>query len=51
MNGLEKVFKTSIQVATLRAKGKQQRFETLINEESMLLAKYLRNENESWIPR
>lgn len=51
MNDLEKVFKSSVHVPTLRAKGKQQRFETLINEESMLLAKYLRNEKKKWIPR
>jgi CRISP-associated protein Cas1 len=51
MNDLENVFKESVHVATVRAKGKQQRFETLINEESMLLAKYVRNEKEEWCPR
>jgi hypothetical protein len=25
--------------------------ETLMNEEALLLAKYLRGENETWIPR
>jgi len=31
--------------------GKQQTFETLINEEPLLLAKFLRNESKTWIPR
>jgi CRISPR-associated protein Cas1 len=31
--------------------GYRQSLETLINEESLLFAKYLRNERETWIPR
>jgi hypothetical protein len=31
--------------------GKRQEIETLINEEALLLAQYLRNEKENWIPR
>jgi hypothetical protein len=31
--------------------GKRQTFETLINEETFLLAKYLRNERKDWTPR
>ena len=31
--------------------GERQSVETLINEEALLLAKYLRGENETWIPR
>jgi hypothetical protein len=31
--------------------GKRQEFETLINEEALLLAKYLRNERKSCNPR
>ena len=31
--------------------GKRQEFETLINEEALLFAKYLRNEKKDWIPR
>jgi len=31
--------------------GKMQTVETLINEEALLFAKYLRNEREAWIPR
>jgi hypothetical protein len=40
-----------VKIATLRARGKQQRFETLINEETLLLAKYIRKEKETWVPR
>jgi len=31
--------------------GKSQTIETLINEDALLLAKYLRNENQIWKPR
>jgi hypothetical protein len=31
--------------------GKHQEIETLICEEALLFAKYLRNERETWIPR
>jgi len=31
--------------------GRRKEIETLINEEALLLAKFLRNERESWIPR
>ena len=51
MTQLDDVFKSTVKVATLRAKGKQQRFETLINEETLLLAKYIKNEKEQWTPR
>ena len=30
---------------------KRQTFDTLINEEALLLAKYLRNERKEWSPR
>jgi hypothetical protein len=32
-------------------KGEKQQLETLINEEALLFAKYLRNERKEWIPR
>jgi hypothetical protein len=39
-------------VEILRMKvGKKQTFETLINEEALLSAKYLRNERKDWTPR
>jgi len=31
--------------------GKWQRIETLINEEALLMAKYIRNESGKWVPR
>ena len=31
--------------------GDQQEIETLINEEAFLLARYIREEKASWIPR
>ena len=31
--------------------GNRQTVETLINEEALLLAKFLRNERKAWIPR
>jgi hypothetical protein len=31
--------------------GSKQTLDTLINEEALLLAKYLRNERQTWIPR
>jgi len=31
--------------------GNRQTLETLISEEALLFAKYLRGERESWIPR
>jgi len=34
-----------------RAVDKRQTIETLINEEALLLAKYLRDERKSWTPR
>jgi hypothetical protein len=32
-------------------RGEKQELETLINEEALLFAKFLRNEREYWIPR
>ena len=43
-------FESMVEIPLIRF-GKKQRIETLINEEALLLAKYLRNENEKWIPR
>jgi hypothetical protein len=31
--------------------GKKKELETLINEEAMLFAKFLRDERETWVPR
>jgi CRISPR/Cas system-associated endonuclease Cas1 len=43
-------FESSVVIPRIKV-GKKQTFETLINEEALLFAKYLRNEIEKWIPR
>jgi hypothetical protein len=43
-------FKPKIEIPRIRV-GKRQTLETLINEEALLLAKYLRNERREWNPR
>jgi CRISPR-associated protein Cas1 len=50
MKGLQDHFETKVEVPLIRH-GKRQRSETLINEEALLLAKYLRNEIKNWNPR
>ena len=50
MRELNDYFDTKIKLPRIRS-GKRQRIETLINEETLLLAKYLRKENDEWIPR
>ena len=45
-------YSLSIQVEVpLMRQGNKQRIATLINEETLLLAKYLRGECKNWIPR
>jgi CRISPR-associated endonuclease Cas1 len=43
-------FRRDVRIPRIK-RGEKQELETLINEEAMLLGKYLRNERESWIPR
>lgn len=50
MLALDKLFNSMVNISRIRH-GKRQEFETLINEESLLLAKYLRDERKEWIPR
>ena len=50
MKELDVYFDSKVDVPLLRH-GKSQRIETLINEEALLLAKYLRDEKKIWIPR
>jgi CRISPR-associated protein Cas1 len=47
---LNAYFESEVEVPRIRV-GKRQELETLINEEAMLLAKFLRDEREEWIPR
>jgi len=44
------IFEVEIEIPRIRH-GKKQTFETLINEEALLLAKFLRKERKEWNPR
>jgi len=50
MRGLNAYLESRVEVPRIRH-GSKQTLETLINEEALLLAKYLRNERKTWIPR
>ena len=47
---LNKYFESAVEVPRIRV-GKKQTVETLINEEALLLAKFLRYGQKMWIPR
>lgn len=49
-DGLNGVFNREVEIPRIRH-GKKQTLDTLISEEALLLAKYLRNERQSWNPR
>jgi CRISPR/Cas system-associated endonuclease Cas1 len=48
--GLNHLFDSVVEIPRMRY-GSKQTLDTLINEEAYLLAQYLRNEKQSWIPR
>lgn len=50
MNKLEILFESKVEVARIKL-GNKQSVETLINEEALLLSKFLRNELKIWKPR
>lgn len=50
MAKLETLFESEVNIPRFRV-GKNQRIETLMNEEALLFAKHLRNEKLKWIPR
>jgi CRISPR/Cas system-associated endonuclease Cas1 len=50
MKKLNGFFEKRVDVPLIRH-GKRQRIDTLINEEALLLAKYIRKEIPQWIPR
>jgi len=50
MNELDKFFESTVEVPRIKV-GKKQTVETLLNEEALLFAKYLRNERKEWNPR
>jgi CRISPR-associated protein Cas1 len=50
MDQLNDYFESMVEIPRIKV-GERQTIETLINEEALLLAKYLRGEKELWIPR
>lgn len=50
MSRLNSFFESIVDIPRVKH-GNKQTVETLINEEALLLAKYLRNERQVWIPR
>jgi len=50
VDSLYKYFTRIVEIPRIR-RGQKQKMETLINEEALLFAKYLRGERETWIPR
>jgi hypothetical protein len=49
-DGLNNLFNRWVEIPRIKH-GKKQTIDTLISEEALLLAKYLRNERQDWIPR
>ena len=49
-NRLNSFFESTVEIPRIKH-GNKQTLETLINEEALLLARYLRNESNSWVPR
>ena len=50
MRSLNEFFERRVEIPRIKV-GQGQTVETLINEEALLLRKFLRNESETWIPR
>jgi hypothetical protein len=50
MRQLDKFFESIVEIPGMQV-GKKQTVETLINEEALVFAKYLRNKRTMWIPR
>jgi hypothetical protein len=50
MSELNNYFETLVEIPRMKV-GKRQAFDTLISEEALLFAKYLRNEKREWLPR
>ena len=50
MKRLYRCFESKVEVPRIRV-GTRQTLQTLINEEALLLAKFLRDEQETWTPR
>lgn len=50
MKRINGYFRTEVEIPRIM-RGERQELETLINEEALLFAKYLRNERKEWVPR
>jgi len=50
MRQLDGYFESMVEIPRMKV-GERQTIETLISEEALLFAKYLRNEKETWHPR
>lgn len=50
MKSMNKFFESEVEIPRIRV-GDRQTIETLINEEALLFAKFIRNETKTWIPR
>jgi len=50
VKALNLFFQSKVRLPRVRM-GEQQEIETLINEEAYLFAKFLRHEQETWVPR
>ncbi len=50
MKQLDKFFESKVEVSRIKV-GNKQTVETLINQEALLLAKFLRRERKEWKPR
>ena len=50
IRGLNEHFRNKVEIPRIRA-GNIQEIETLINEEALLLARFLRSETHTWKPR
>jgi len=50
MNTLNTFFESKLDIPRMKV-GERQSIKTLIDEEALLLAKFLRNERKEWIPR
>jgi len=50
VRGLDQYFQSKVKIPKIRIRDRQET-ETLISEETMLFARYLRNERQSWNPR
>jgi CRISPR-associated protein Cas1 len=50
VKALNQYFRSKIRMPRVRM-GEQQEIETLISEEALLFAQYLRNERQTWLPR